>query len=391
MKNLMRLVKNYRNLRFHRAFLMEGVRLVAFRNIEHLFRTQKMLGIHALTNDEEIDAVVDSMLDDQGMERNPINRNARARATWGPWEIYLCLLYAEIKMYQDVSKLNSNLIYKPLSKFIHSHRVDIKNWMNLRDTILHPAKSLTTSLAIQSFAETGRVFALVRNAQQQIDEYGETIRPLLLHEIEKSIDTPDVNLSNDELFVFLKDSIIDLQRPFVVMINAEPYQTPFNLQAPHVRKWLRVSNRASASITDPFLKRIKRPCLDMLWHSLVLLNESAHSQLTGGLPPAPKIIDQDTLNKIAPSRVGCAFLYEPLRLYQEAVKESPSVRHNGVEEQVKTLPNQDVLRNFRNGVFHVASDKVDPDKLDNDFTSSFDQFDPHLLLGQLMSFYSSIE
>ena len=50
-------VRFYRNLQHHRSTIMEGVRLIAFRNINHMFRAMTRLGIQSISNDAEIDAV----------------------------------------------------------------------------------------------------------------------------------------------------------------------------------------------------------------------------------------------------------------------------------------------------------------------------------------------
>ena len=387
MKEFMRLARNYLNLRFHRNLLLEGVRLVASRNIGHLFRVQERLSIHRLTNDQEIHTVIDAMLEDQGMERDSVNRGSLARATWVPWQIYLCLLYAEIEFYRNVVRLDNNLIHSPLDKLLQIHKNDVGHWRDLRDKMLHPSKPLSVSSAIQAFAELEHMFLLVRDVQKEIDAYGAIFRQLLLDRIE---DLVDVNLANDVQFETLKSPVMKLP-PYIVVENVPSYenQTPFNIHAPRIRGWLGTPKGNSVPITDSSLRDIKEGCMEMLWSSLVLFNEFSHLHATDELSHDVQALDRE----IALLRVGCVLIHEPLRLYQDAVKKSSYFRHDGIEKHASTHSVQDALRKFRNGIFHVPSDKIDPDRLEDEFTALFDQFNfnPHFLLGQLMHFYSSIK
>ena len=62
------------------------------------------------------------MLREQGLEQTHGNRAILYAALWYPWEVYICLLYAEIEYYNKVSRKNSQLVYEPLEKCLALHR-----------------------------------------------------------------------------------------------------------------------------------------------------------------------------------------------------------------------------------------------------------------------------
>ena len=111
-------IKHYANLQYHRSTILEGVRLAAFRNMDHLGRAMTAVGVSAFTEDREIVAVQDQMLRDQGMDPSPANRWLLGMATWYTWEVYLCLLFAELESYIQESKRNPSLVFGPLEEFL---------------------------------------------------------------------------------------------------------------------------------------------------------------------------------------------------------------------------------------------------------------------------------
>ena len=68
--------------------------------------------------------------------------------------------------------------------------------------------------------------------------------------------------------------------------------------------------------------------------------------------------EQEMQNLIAPLRVSCALLMEPLRLYYQAVEAEPGLRRETIEEIVGggSIPTELAL--FRNLVFHAGGRAV---------------------------------
>ena len=72
-------IKHYRNLQYHRSAILGGVRLIAFRNFDHLTRAATRLGISSLADDSDFDAVCDQMFKDQDMDPSLNNRTIEQR------------------------------------------------------------------------------------------------------------------------------------------------------------------------------------------------------------------------------------------------------------------------------------------------------------------------
>ena len=80
------LVQNYTKLRFHRCVIVEGVRVIAFRNMDHLSTTRVKLQAMDWGDSEAMARVQNKMLEDQGLDQTEANRWAlvwASRAAWG--------------------------------------------------------------------------------------------------------------------------------------------------------------------------------------------------------------------------------------------------------------------------------------------------------------------
>ena len=110
----MQFVNFYRNLLYHRTSMLEGVRLVAFRNVSHLRRTSRRLAVDDPDDADAYRALLDSMIADQGMDANDETRWILELTNRYVWETYLCVLYAEIEAYQDTSANYPELKFEPL-------------------------------------------------------------------------------------------------------------------------------------------------------------------------------------------------------------------------------------------------------------------------------------
>ena len=89
----------YRNLLHHRTVILEGIRLIASRNIIHLTDARTACAARSQSPDEDdwIARVQARMLADQGLDDSKFNRTVIGWATFYPVQVYLALLYAEIE------------------------------------------------------------------------------------------------------------------------------------------------------------------------------------------------------------------------------------------------------------------------------------------------------
>ena len=139
-----------------------------------------------------VTAAQNRMLDDQRLEKNDTNRWLMDGATWIPWEIYICLLYAEFESYIKVSRTNQKLAYGPLEEYISSHERFIQSLKNVRDKLLHPMKDVDYKESLKQVFDAARQTSPgfqveFVESQNHIDDYLEWLRDLCLeHVIERA-------------------------------------------------------------------------------------------------------------------------------------------------------------------------------------------------------------
>ena len=186
------LLRYYSKLRDHRCNLVEGIRIIAFRNADHLSRVMTQLNLDDMGDAASVTAAQNRMLDDQRLEKNDTNRWLMDGATWIPWEIYICLLYAEFESYIKVSRTNQQLAYGPLEEYISSHERFIQSLKNVRDKLLHPMKDVDYKESLEQVFDTARQTSPgfqveFVESQNHIDDYLEWLRELCVeHVIEKA-------------------------------------------------------------------------------------------------------------------------------------------------------------------------------------------------------------
>ena len=197
------LLKYYVKLRDHRCGITEGIRVIAFRNADHMIRSREQLGVKDTSDDASRVHVQDKMLEDQGLEKTDNNRWLLELATSVPWEIYMCLLYAEIEHYRTVSHKHKALVYTPLADHLALHPHLVQSLREVRDSLLHPLKETTHKENLQRFTEDagragpGPVPALV-TMENLIDDYLEWFRTSLIESLADEISKqPD-----EEIFEF---------------------------------------------------------------------------------------------------------------------------------------------------------------------------------------------
>ena len=128
----------YRRFYFHRTVITEGIRLTVRRNNSHMYRIQSALGSSLIPGRIGLNQVLDQILADQGVARNRINRGVLPLATWIPWEVYLCLLSAEVGAYRQASKVGQVPPMDEFDDFLKSNSDAIAAIERLRNRVLHP-------------------------------------------------------------------------------------------------------------------------------------------------------------------------------------------------------------------------------------------------------------
>ena len=413
-------INHYRNLQYHRSVILEGVRNIAFRNINHLTRVMKNQGMTQLTDDREIDTVYDLMFQDQHLDPDLNSRRILEFVTWVPWEMYLCLLSAEIESYRRESRRDPALLFGPLEAFFQSNETTIQHLNTLRDKVLHPAKRIHLHHALDNFMDAGgridgHYFSTVFKGQSAVDAYAAWLRWSLSELVGE-----ELLRANKSSIPVDKETMIRLQkkwevfsRPLPGLYNTpvdESTQTPFNLRTWYMLGFFRDHSLSSGPRYPTFVQKAKSDCVRILMRSLVLSNEfvnlldinklraiRSRSELDAHSPFALLDVDttpftgQQSQNLIAPVRVSTALLAEPLRIYHQVVEEIPELRHDEIDRIGGPQAVPPVLRNFRNIVFHVASDNIDPDDTESVFASQLaEDLNALNLLPHLMEFYMAV-
>ena len=191
------LVQNYRKLRLHRCVIVEGVRVIAFRNMDHLCTTRVRLQAMDGGDAEAMTRVYNKMLEDQGLDQTEDNRLVLLWASRAAWEIYTCLLYAEIEHYSAVAHRHPNIRYEPLDSYLKSHEALIEQLENVRDKLLHPLKETSYDDSLRRFGIEARqtapdMFLALEHLQGLIDQFLESFREALLASlVDETVSQPD--------------------------------------------------------------------------------------------------------------------------------------------------------------------------------------------------------
>ena len=410
-------VRFYRNFQHHRSTVLEGVRIVAFRNISHMSRAMERLGIKSLSDDQDVEAVCDVMFQDQAMDPGVNSRRVLEFATVIPWESYCCLLFAELEGYLRVSRKNPSLRFEPLEFFCASHGDVLEDLKVMRDKVLHPGKTVSLSDAIGGFIDSGgrvdgHYYSTVFQGQTLVDMYMAVFRTTLAQQIAEGVrplaDGSVVPCSELEKFQWVRGT---LSFPLPTLRDGredERDQSPFNMRTWYILGLFKDFEVGESSTFPPFLRAAKTDCMRMLMRSLVLNNEFVNmidfeklrairtrAELDAHHPLDLMEVDGSTVDLqmsqdfIAPLRVGGALLVEPLRLYYQAVSERPALRVREIEEIMGPGQVPEALRNYRNIVFHVAQEGLNPDAIEAEYVSEVRPETMMSLLPHLVRFYMS--
>ena len=163
-------VKIYQNLFYHRTVIMEGIRKIAFRNMNHLMEAfEHCESAYTLRGADLVHCVQKKMLDDQRLEDNQFSRTLIQWATFCPLWVYLTLLYAEIEYFQK-SCSNSDILSDDVLSTNLDSKVDwVSSLKGFRDIFLHPSeKQLQSELNFLTCQES---YNLAPDFQKNFDDY----------------------------------------------------------------------------------------------------------------------------------------------------------------------------------------------------------------------------
>ena len=141
---------------------------------------------------EAMARVQNKMLEDQGLDQSEANRLAMVWASRAAWEIYMCLLYAEIEHYKAVSRKYPHITYDPLDSYLESHKALIEHLESVRDILLHPLKETSYYDSLRQFGiEASKTapdtFLALEGLQSLIDEFLEYFRGALFASLDGEI------------------------------------------------------------------------------------------------------------------------------------------------------------------------------------------------------------
>ena len=420
----MQSVSFYRNVLYHRTSMLEGVRLVAFRNVSHLQRTSRQLGVDDADDADAYRAVVDRMIADQGMDANDQTRWMLELTNRYVWETYLCLVYAEIEAYQDTSPDYPELKFEPLDSLLETGARSFQRVKQLRHSILHPENRVHLNSRWEKIDDAvdsefgGTHFEVTIATQNVLDQYLMWLRneqrKWFIEEVGDLKNTARPPSPDEyQRLLRLRPARDVLSRPFPFSAGtpgSDEVQAP-----PSILAWKPLLDALSTPGANQTgyperLKRLRAHCLQMLLRSVVFLSEALSyldiakmvSYMRAGVSKeealaepfdlfldskTPKTV-QDEENFASLLRVSSALVAMPLRLYREETLERQDLRHEGIEELIQEGFDQSALDSSRNAVFHVPVLTVDPHPIDSDQAEQMEAMPQ--LLGYLAEFYGAV-
>lgn len=167
-------VTPYRDALYHRNIFVEGMRQIAVRNLAHRHRAALACGYVEGSTENGMETVVMKMLEDQRLENSQVNRNFLVIATFVSVEIYLCLLYASIEFYRDVSSKKDFHKDKRMDACLARHAGFVSLLGEFRHSFLHPVENGES--AQRKFLEIKGLYDVALDIQEGFDAYLEGIR-----------------------------------------------------------------------------------------------------------------------------------------------------------------------------------------------------------------------
>lgn len=411
-------LRYYRNFRWHRNTILEGIRCIAIRNMNHFMRTRECLGIEDSGKEEAYKMVCDRMFEDQRMREDNYIRPMVEIIGRFSWEMYLCLLYVELEGYRSASRRDPGLLFGPLEDLFDSKKAAIEHLKTARDKILHPVKGVEIDDAMNGLIDVGsrtdgHYFKLVLDIQRLLDAYCVWLWASLYRLVAmENAGTNRQSCQRRGLEAKLRIAKSALTGPLLRFIGERDdgsLQPPFDLRKWFILGLFKAFNRPQGLKYPGFVQRAKSDCIQMLMRSMVLLNEfvylmdfqklravksraelNTYGLLDFLLVDGSTMTEQQIENLIAPVRVSNALLAEPLRIYSQTVTEMPELRDSVLEDIAGSGSLPPALGQFRNMVFHV-SDQPDPAETEHAYLEKMEKGVHTLsLLPRLLGFFISI-
>lgn len=402
----------YRNLRHHRQYVLEGIRRVALRNLDVFHDTMGDLGLNRLTREQDIIAVQDHILAIQGVPADAVTRSIMGFILWLPWQIYLCLLYAEVESYQKTSVSLKAIRHPEFSNFLRRHSTAVDSLKEMRHKILHPQRELSLEYVQSTFMDCaalsiGHYYIFVFELQAYLDAFIAWLmaksRTIVIAECDamKLPSNPsdaDVRRAQAELNRLKRNAPLWAYFPIWSSeseLRSNRMLTPVqHLFWRSVLNYYHGLNENQKQSEHPHY--VRRAATGMWWNMLQLIVLTAeifaNATITDGSillettaeastkpsaysPQEIALRRQKTLMGATLARVSAALLLEPIRIYQDAVQKTPSCRQAAID---RLLPSESVLSDLRcdrNIVFHVAYSEIDPRSHDESFSPLLDGVD----------------
>ena len=255
------LLRRYTQLRWHRCLLVESMRAVAFRNMDHLYVTRVALAVSDWTDPDGSDRVSDKMLLDQEMDQTKENRWVLGWASRASWEVYMCLLYAGIEQYRKALRDYPAISFGPLEEWLQCHEELVEHLRAVRHKLLHPLNDSDYFNSLGGIGIAARhaapdLFLALELLQNQLDNFLEHFRTFLQQSLKEEI----AELSGEEMVVFFRgraeklDSFTDASMSAEVQTNRRSFLD----QVEAMERLLAVSAGSELTLTSAQSRRVNR-------------------------------------------------------------------------------------------------------------------------------------
>ena len=354
----------YRYALNHRNYIVEGIRQVAMRNLNHFTdavgrnRQNYQVEDHF---DAWISRVQSVMLADQGIEDNSINRAFLTVATFTPVQLFCALLYAEIEFFEKASE--ELLIYQDARyrECLDQHRDVIAHLKGFRDSFLHP-RSRSPSDEQQFLAILPTTYAvIIPRLQKEFDEYLHRVGARLLQAY------PAAELKTQWLNSFLQPG--SRQTPMLAHLmltvpDGHERSLPLDRRNRHERHIIQNAAYYERLIVCALvlwsegLRAIKH-ALDRSEHDSEAEREGSREdplQTIMAVPSSRRRLG----DKIPLVRVATALAHAPLEMYQKVARENTAIGSELIDQYLSVPSRLKALRNHRRVVFHIKQRERHP-------------------------------
>ena len=149
------------------------------------------------------------MIREQGLEPTPVRRWLLECGLSNAWEIYLCLLLAEVESYRAMADTFS---LSPLVELIDRNATALQALRTLRDKLLHPTKDVPYEQTLLDYFREVEShypihFLFAKHLQTLLDQYLRELKDHLINTLAGDM----AHLSDNQLHAFFKREEYDLK------------------------------------------------------------------------------------------------------------------------------------------------------------------------------------